>query len=129
MNKQDIRSLTVLPVSSFLIVAVAALFFSTWYFKSYNEHEKENRVRQQKFERFVENIKNGKWQLTTDRWIEGMRLQRSEAEADYESILPLIEFVQFIGWFGFILAACNVLVVLHVKNTIKKRQGALLREG
>jgi hypothetical protein len=67
-------------------------------------------------------------QLSTDKWIEGMKLQRSEAEAEYKGIASLIEFLQFIGWFSLILAACNVFVVLYVRDNVKKRQNNLLYE-
>ena len=122
MNKKDIYHLIMFPVLCFLIFSVSALFFSHLYFGYYNDHEKEKQISEQKFEQFIDNVNSGKWQLTTDKWIEGMKLQRSEAEAEYKSIVPLIEFLQFIGWFSLILAACNVLAVLYVKDTIKKRQ-------
>jgi len=128
MNKKDICHLIAFPVFSFLIIAVGALFSSNLYSRYYNELEKENQMRQQRFEQFVENVENGKWQLTTDKWIEGMRRQRSSAEAERKTIVPLIEFLRFIGWFGFILAAFNVLVVLYVRDNIKKRSSALVRE-
>jgi len=129
MNKKDIYHLIMFPVLCFLILSASALFFSHLYFGYYNNHEKENQVSEQKFEQFIDNVKSGKWQLTTDKWIEGMKLQRSEAETEYKSVVPLIEFLQFIGWFSLILAACNVLVVLYVKDKIKKRQNDLLCEG
>ena len=88
MNKKDIYHLTGFPVLSFLIIALSALFFSSLYFRHYKEHQKENQESQQKFDQFVENVKSGKWQLTTDKWIEGMKLQRSEAEAKYEIFVP-----------------------------------------
>ncbi len=128
MNKKDICHLIAFPVFSFLIIAVGALFSSNLYSRHYNELEQENQVRQQRFEQFVENVKNGKWQLTTDKWIEGMRRQRSSAEAERKIIVPLIEFLRFIGWFGLILAAFNVLFVLYVRDNIKKRSSALVRE-
>jgi hypothetical protein len=128
MSKKDIYQLIAFPVSGFLILALAAFFISNRYFKDYTEIQKKNQESQQKFDQFVENVKSGKWQLTTEQWVEGMKLQRTEAEAEYESIIPLIEFLKFIGWFGLVLAACNALVVLYVKDKILKRQNGLLRE-
>ncbi len=57
-----------------------------------------------------------------------MKLQRTEAKAEYDSIIPLIEFLKFIGWFGLVLAICNALVVLYLKDKILKRQNSFLRE-
>ena len=128
MNKKDIYHLIMFPVLCFLILSASALFFSHLYFGYYNNHEKENQVSEQKFEQFIENVKSGKWQLTTDKWIEGMKLERNTAEDEYKTIVPLIEHLRFIGWFSLILAACNVLVVLYVRDNIKKRQSELLRE-
>ena len=128
MNKKEVFHLIMFPVLCFIILSANALFFSHLYFGYYNNHEKENKVSEQKFEQFVENVKSEKWQLTTDKWIEGMKLQRSTAETGYKTVVPVIEFLQFIGWFSLILAVCNVLVVLHVKDKIKKRQNDLLCE-
>jgi hypothetical protein len=128
MNKKDIYQLIAFPVLSFVIIAVAAFFISNQYLKSYAEIQKKNQTSQQKFDQFVENVKNGKWQLTTEQWIEGMKLQRTEAKAEYDSIIPLIEFLKFIGWFGLVLAICNALVVLYLKDKILKRQNSFLRE-
>jgi hypothetical protein len=129
MNKKEIYHLIMFPGLCFLILSAGAWFFSHLYFGYYNNHEKENQISEQKFEQFIDNVKSGKWQLTTDKWIEGMKLQRSEAETEYQSVVPLIEFLQFIGWFSLILAGCNVLVVLCVKDKIKKRQNDLPCEG
>ncbi len=66
MNKKDIYQLIAFPVLSFVIIAVAAFFISNQYLKSYAEIQKKNQTSQQKFDQFVENVKNGKWQLTTE---------------------------------------------------------------
>ena len=129
MNTKDICHLIGFPVFSFLAIAAGALFFSNLYSRYSNELETENQMRQQKFVQFVENVKSGKWQLATDQWIEGMRHQRSSAEAEHKTVVPLIEFLRFTGWFGFILAALNVLVVLYVRDNIQKRQKASVRVG
>ncbi len=128
MNKKDTYQLIAFPVSSFLILGIVAFFISNLYFKDYTEIQKKNQVSQQKFDQFVENVKSGKWQLTTDKWIEGMKLQRTEAKAEFEFSVPLIEFLKFIGWTGLVFAVCNALVVLYVKEKILKRQNGLLRE-
>ena len=116
------------PVSSFLILALGAFFVSSQHLKHYTEIQNGNQDSQEKFDRFVENVKSGKLQLTTDKWIEAMKLQRSQAEAEFEFSLPLIEFLKSIGWIGLVFAACNALVVLHVRDNIKKRQSELLYE-
>ncbi len=116
------------PVSSFLILALGALLISNRYFEDYKKIQKRNLARQQKFDQFVENIKSGKWQLTNDKWIEEMKLQGKVSNDQFESIVPLIEFLQFIGWFSLVLAVCNVLAVLYVKDKIKKRQNDLICE-
>jgi len=129
MSKKDIYQLMVFSVLSLLMLALAALVVSSQYSKHYTEIQNGNQENQQKFDQFVENVKNGKLQLTTDKWIEDMKLQRAEVKDQHDSIVPLIEFLQFVGWFSLILAACNVLVVLYVKDKIKKRQNGLLNEG
>lgn len=128
MNKKDIYQLMAFPVSSLLMLALAALVVSIQYSKHYTEIQEKNQQSQQKFDQFIENVKSGKWQLTNDKWIEGMKLQRAEAKEQYDSIVPLIEFLQFIGWFSLILAACNALVVLYVKDKIMKRHNGLLSD-
>jgi hypothetical protein len=125
MNRKDIYQLITFSTVCFLGLAFGTLFMSSVYFRHYNEHEKERQVSQQKFDQFVENVKSGKWQLSTDKWIEGMRLQRSEAETEYQAGVPFIKFLQFIGWFAVSLAACNVLIVFYVRDKIQKR-GELL---
>lgn len=128
MSKKDIYQLIAFPVSSFLMLAMAAFFISNWGFKEYTEIQKKNQDSQQKFDQFVENVKSGKWQLTNDKWIEAMKGQRSETKAQFEFSVPLIEFLKFIGWFSLISAGCNALVVLRIKEKILKRQNSLLRE-
>jgi hypothetical protein len=128
MSKKDIYQLITFPAFSFLMLAIGALFISNWCSKEYTEIQKKNQDSQQKFDQFVENVKSGKWQLTNDKWIEAMKGQRSETKAQFEFSVPLINFLQFTGWFSLILAVCNVLVVLRIKEKIMKRQNSLLRE-
>ncbi len=113
-----------MPSVIFAMLAASALLLSNKYFRQYHKHEKERLESDQKFVLFVENVKSGKWQFTTDKWIEGMRLQRVAAESNFQMSVPFIEFLQFIGWFGFICVGCNILIIFYVRNDCRKRQDA-----
>jgi hypothetical protein len=90
-------------------------------FRYYSEHEKEDQLSEQKFEQFVENVKGGKGQLTTDQWIEVVKHHRIAARSERKTIVPIIEHLQFLGWFSLVLGVCNVLAILYVKDNIKRR--------
>ena len=124
MNNKDFYKLMGFPVFCLVLLAALALFVSNLYSKLSNRHDNEIQSSRQKFEGFVENVKNGKWQLTTDQWIEGMRLQRSAVEEQRNIAVSLTRLIRTIGWFSLILAACVALVALNVRDGIKKHESA-----
>ena len=76
---------------------------------------------QQKFDVFVANVKSGKWQLTADRWLEGMRRERATAEAYRKAGASTVELMQDFVWAslaGILLQTC---VVFSVRKTLIER--------
>ena len=75
MTKKDIAYL-LSPSLFFIVVAITALFTSNMI-RQYTRDDGS----QQKFDAFVDNIQSGKWNFTTDRWLEAIRHEHMGVEA------------------------------------------------
>jgi hypothetical protein len=67
MTKKDFL-LLLSPIGFFVVIAFAAFFYSVML----KQHTKDT-GHQQRFQTFAANVQSGKWKLTTDKWLEGMR--------------------------------------------------------
>lgn len=116
MTKKDVWNLLA-PSLLFAGLAVSALFFAglaTKYTGANRAKESE-----EKFETFIKNVETGKWQLTPDRWIHGMRLYRASANSDREIITVLADFMQFSGWVGLFAVLYQVAIVFALRAKSK----------
>jgi hypothetical protein len=75
MKNKDI-ALLLAPSLVFILIAVGSLLMAGLIRQS-----TDNDDGAQKFNTFVQNVQTGKWRLTTDRWIDGMRQERAVAES------------------------------------------------
>jgi hypothetical protein len=83
MTKRDLAIL-LSPSIFFIVVAVAAFLTS----EMIRRHIRDDGSRQ-KFDTFVTNVQSGKWQLTTDKWLEGMQWEEDTAELIAKPVLAL----------------------------------------
>lgn len=74
----------------------------------------------EKFERFVENVKSGKRQLTPDQWLEFIRAQRKQIESQQELSIGIARAMRNDGWYLLIGVGCHALVVCYVRQKSKK---------
>jgi hypothetical protein len=75
MTKRDI-ALLLSPSIFFVVVAVAAFIMSAMI----RQHTRED-GHAQKFDAFVTNVQSGKWELTPDKWLDGIRREEATAES------------------------------------------------
>jgi hypothetical protein len=124
MSKKDFYCLIVSSSVCFLLFSADAFFFSNLQLKYYNKYEIEDQANQQKFEQFAENVKSGKIKLTTDDWIEDLKLERKASESERRTFVPFIEHMQHLGWLSLAFGICNILVIIYARNEINKRKRA-----
>ena len=114
MTKRDIATL-LSPSIFFILVAVAAF----WTSDAIGRHTRDDGG-QQKFDTFVKNVQSGKWQLTTDRWLEGMRQERAIAEAYREAGTSTADMMRDLVWASLVGIAFQVAVVFSVRKRLRK---------
>lgn len=97
----------------FLAIGVAALVVSDTIQRRIaagDSHEK--------FEAFVQKVESGKWQLTTDKWLEGMRLQQATAEANLKADVALRELMLCLAGASLLGIIFQVFVMLHASKRL-----------
>ena len=110
MTRRNIITL-LLPSLLFLTMAIGAFLFSEIHLR----HREPDGSNEKKFEVFVDNVKSGKWQLTSDRWIEGMRRERAVAKAEREISDTLAQALRMWGWVGLLGFSFQIAVVFSVR--------------
>ena len=113
MTKKDIAILLA-PIVMFLTVGAASLFVADLLHRrieSGDSHEK--------FEAFVQNVESGKWHLTTDRWLEGMRRQQATASAYLKVDMAVRELLLWLAWAALVGIFLQVAAVLHVRKRLR----------
>ena len=111
MNKKDI-TLWLFPIVFFLIITCAALFAARM-------EQKIQKGDSAKFEEFVSNVQSGKWQLTTDKWIEGMRQQQALLST-YESLQTSMQKFLYVLTISSLLGLIfQVAAALHFRKRLK----------
>ena len=108
MTKKDTFNL-LFPNIFYIMLAAAAFWEAGMIRQATRDYDS-----QQKFDAFVTNVQSGKWQLTTDRWIYGMRQERATAEAYRKAYSDTTEMMQVIGWSalgGFFLQIIGVFSI------------------
>ena len=110
MTKKDIAILLA-PIVMFLTVGVTLLFVADLIHRRIEAGDSH-----EKFEAFVQNVESGKWQLTTDRWLEGMRRQQATASAYLQADVGIRELLLWLVWAALLGIIFQVAAVLHVRK-------------
>jgi hypothetical protein len=103
------------PSFIFIVIAIGAFVLSEQDIRT--AHERAN---QQEFDKFVENVKSGKWQLTTDKWLDGLRVERSRTESERRFGIGAARVARSCAWYILLGVACQALVVFSVRANCKK---------
>lgn len=109
------------PLVLFLTVGTTALLIGDKLHQEITQDDSH-----QKFEAFAQNVESGKWQLTTDKWLEGMRRQQASTEAHLKTDASLGDLMFWIGWASFAGILLQAGAVLHVRRRLKSNQDASL---
>ena len=114
MTKKDIAILLA-PNVIFIGAAIMILFFSSMIRQKCHD-DKDH----QKFDTFVRNVQSGKWQLTTDKWLKGMRLEHDTADAYQKACFEIGETMRAGGWLLFVGILWQIGAVYTVGNRMRK---------
>jgi hypothetical protein len=114
MTKRDI--ITLLSPSVFFIVAAIAAFMMSAMIR---EHSRDDGSHQ-KFDTFVANVQSGKWQLTTDRWLEGMKREEALSEAYRHAYVGAGQMLQIVCWATIAGIALQIAAVYSVRKKLSK---------
>jgi hypothetical protein len=114
MTKRNI--ITLLSPSVFFIVAAVAAFMWSAMIR---EHSRDDGSHQ-KFDTFVANVQSGKWQLTTDKWLEGMRDEEATSEAYRQGYVGAGQMLQIVCWTTVAGIAFQVAAVYSVRKRLSK---------
>lgn len=74
----------------------------------------------QKFEAFVANVQSGKLQLTTDRWLDGMRRQETLIEAYRQTGGEVGQMLEIVGLTTVAGIAFQMAAVYSVRKKLSK---------
>src|SRR5271156_6449734 len=94
MTRKDITELIVTPICMFIMIAIAALFI---YFKTRHQAADISSEHQQ-FDSFVQDVKSGKQQLSTDRAIAIIRQGRLAVDSYRMAVAYEAFVVQLLAW-------------------------------
>jgi hypothetical protein len=114
MTKKDM-TLLLSPTMLFAVLAVAA-YFTSLQLQNYSKDDGH----QQKFEIFVTNVKSGKWDLTTDRWLEGMRHEKRRGDAYREAYSDTAGMFQILLWTSLAGIVFQAVAVFTVVRRMRK---------
>jgi hypothetical protein len=114
MTKRDV--VTLLSPSVLFIVAVVAAFMWSAMIR---EHSRDDGSHQ-KFDTFVANVQSGKWQLTTDRWLEGMKREEATSEAYRQAYVDAGQMLQIVCWTTVAGIALQIAAVYSVRKRLSK---------
>ena len=113
MTKKDII-LLLSPSVLFVLIVVAAFFTSEMIL----ERSKDN-DHKQKFETFVSNVQSGKWQLTTDRWLDVIRREDATTEAYREASVSIAGMFRDFIWASVAGIFIQVIAVFSVLKRLR----------
>ncbi len=105
------------PAIIFLVIAAGDFVLSQQAMNRPNPDQER-----QRFENFVKNVQSGKWQLTTDRWLVGMRSQHRLVEAERGTRLQLAETMRSGVWHILAGIGFQAIAVLWVRNDCRKQK-------
>jgi len=115
MKKMDI---VLLLTSNLFFIAVAVFAF---HMSGIILQGAKDDGEQQKFKAFVDNVESGKWQLTTDRWLEGMRRERAIALAYRTANAGTARVYQDYIWVSLTGILFQTVAVFTVWRRLRKR--------
>jgi hypothetical protein len=122
MIKKDVYILVFFPACSLLLLASFALFFSGLASRENDVREYHRLAVDKTYEHIFDEAKRGKTSVSTDDWIKIIRQDRKTAQAEYETAFYSANVLHSVGEIGIIFAAMNVLVVLYIRDNIKRRE-------
>jgi len=114
MTKRDIVTL-LSPSVFFILAAVAALMT----FAITRSHTRDGGSHQ-KFETFVTNVQSGQWQLTPDRWLEGMRREEAASEAYRQTCAEVGQMLLVVGLAILAGIVFQIVAVYSVRKRLSK---------
>ena len=115
MTKKDIAFL-LSPILFFLVIGIG-LFSSAGLLQM----RVNTGASSEKFDTFVQNVKSGKWQPTTNQWLDLMQGERTVVASNLKSDSSLREVLLTLVLFCLIGLLCQVAVVLHFRKKAKVR--------
>ncbi len=102
-----------------LVVAAAAFFDSNLLIRN---HEQNQRPEHQKaYEKFVENVKNGTWQLTQDKMLQAIDLSREVSRADDRICASAGKLTLLIAWVSVAAIFWQIACILIVKRDLQSK--------
>jgi hypothetical protein len=114
MTRRDITLL--LSPSVFFIVAAVAAFMTSAMIRQHASDDGSH----QKFVTFVTNVQNGKWQLTPDKWLEGMRHEEALSEAYRHACIGAGQMLQVVCWATVAGIAFQIATLYSVRKRLRK---------
>jgi hypothetical protein len=115
MTKKDIMDMLKISIL-FIIIAFTA--FSIFFICRHETADIGSD--QQVFERFADDVKTGKQQLTTDRAIAIIRQERVTVDLYRKVIAVEAWLVQWIGWMSLLGIGMQVFVAIRIRKRMKK---------
>lgn len=119
MTKRDIIKL-LFPCAFFSVAAIIALTMVELMHRLPTDDSHE-----QKFETFVANVQSGKWQLTPDRWLLGMREEHDLNESYRKADANIYNICQLMFWLTAVGIVLQVAAVYSVRKGLKKPDASL----
>ncbi len=98
---------------------VICTFITAREIRGFHRSGQQSETRQ-KFNEFVENIENGKWQLTQDQMLEGMRRARRIVEGERSINSSAGEELQALAWMTVVGIVWQAAALLTVRNASNK---------
>jgi|HubBroStandDraft_6_1064221.scaffolds.fasta_scaffold584718_2 hypothetical protein len=114
MTKKDVFIL--LSPSIFFIVVAVAAFLTSEMIRRHTHYDGSR----QKFDTFVTNVQSGKWQLTTNKWLEGMQREEATAEAYRDVGADSADMMRVFAWTSLAGIVFQTAVVFSVKKRLRK---------
>ena len=120
MSNKNLLSL-LSPAMIFLVIAIAAFLLSNVHVRDQTSFTLE-RFHQQDFERFIEGLKSGKRNLTTDQWIEHERMSEKVIAAKDRQIILMSGTMRWGGWAILLGILFQIKEIISYKGSLNKPQ-------
>jgi len=125
MTKKELL-LLLIPTIAFLFLALSGLAIPIAL--SQKSEDKLRPPDVEKFQRFETNVLNGTWELSSERWLEGMRLTYGASRASYEVAIQereinshLFKILNLLGLVALIGLGFQVWVIIALRQKRKEQ--------